>query len=125
MTLDLLTGSYAICRLSADAALPSLPAPGGFWSATRTANELSIICASDDVPADARAERGYRGLVVRGPLAFSQIGIVAALSTVLAAASISIFAVSTYDTDYVFVRGTEMDRTIEVLRNAGHTLIGV
>jgi hypothetical protein len=68
------------------------------------------------------AQRGYRGLVVRGPLDFSQVGILAALSAVLAAASISLFVVSTYDTDYLFVRDEDLNRAVAVLHAAGHTL---
>ena len=80
------------------------------------------MCAEDDVPAEERAERGYRGLAVRGPLDFSLVGIVAALATPLAAAGVSIFVVSTYDTDYLFVRDADLARAADVLRAAGHTI---
>jgi hypothetical protein len=120
MTLDLLTGSFAICRMSADAPLPAWASRGAFHSMTRTAAELSIVCASDDVPHDVPAQRGYRGLVVRGPLDFSLVGIVAALAAPLAAAAISIFVMSTYDTDYLFVRDADLDRAVAALRAAGH-----
>ena len=122
MTLDLLAGDYAICRLNADAALPTSVASAAFWSVTRTADELSLVCEAGDAPAGSAAERGYRGLKVRGPLSFSQVGVIASLSSVLAAASLSIFVVSTYDTDYLFVRGVDLDRAIEALRQAGHTV---
>ncbi len=107
MTLDVLPGGYAICRLSANAAVPSWTAGGAFASVTRSSSELSIVCASDAVPPDVQAQRGYRGLAVRGPLDFSLVGIMATLAGVLAAASVSIFVVSTYDTDYLFVREAE------------------
>jgi hypothetical protein len=122
VTLDILPGSYAICRLAAASPLPPWAAAGEFSSITRTPHELSIVCTSDEVPEDVRAERGYRGLVVRGPLDFGLVGIVAALSAVLASASVSIFVVSTYDTDYLFVRGRDLDRAAAVLRDAGHTV---
>lgn len=114
--------AYAICRLDVDAPLPGW-ATRAFWSITRTANELSIVCASDDVPADVQAQRGYRGLAVRGPLDFSLVGVVAALAGTLAAASISIFVVSTHDTDYLFVRGADLDRAIAALRGAGQVVV--
>ena len=123
MTLDVLPASYAICRLSADAALPSWARSRAFSSVTRTAGELSIVCAADDVPDDVAAERGYRVLAVRGPLDFGLVGIVAALSTVLASAAISIFVVSTYDTDYLLVRGTDLERAAGALRAAGHEVV--
>jgi uncharacterized protein len=122
VTLDLMPGAYAICRLDADAPLPDW-ATRAFSSITRTADELSILCALDDVPAGVRAQRGHRGLAVRGPLDFSVIGILAQLSAALAAASISIFVVSTYDTDYLFVRNADLDRAIAVLRGAGHAVV--
>ena len=122
MTLDLLSGSYAICRLPPDAALPTWASRAAFSSITRTDRELSIVCGSDDAPSDVQAQRNYRGLVVRGPLDFSLIGIVAALAGSLAAAAVSIFVVSTFDTDYLFVRAADLDRAVAALRDAGHTV---
>ena len=122
MTLDLMPGSYAICRLPADAPIPAWATRGGWSSLTRTPNELSIVCASDEVPADVEAQRGYRGLTVRGPLDFSLVGIVAGLANVMAAAAISIFVISTHDTDYLFVRGADVDRAVDALRDAGHVV---
>jgi hypothetical protein len=80
------------------------------------------VCASEDVPLDVQAQRGYRGLVVRGPLDFNLVGILASLAGPLAAASISIFAVSTFDTDYLFVREGDLDRAVAALHNSGHTV---
>jgi hypothetical protein len=122
VTLDLLSGSYAICRLSPDATVPSWALHGAFASATRTRDELSIVSASADVPPDVQAQRGYRGLAVRGPLDFNLVGVLASLAGPLAAASVSIFAVSTFDTDYLFVRESDLDRAVAALRHAGHTV---
>lgn len=122
MTLDLMPGSYAISRLRAAAAPPAWATRSAFSSITRTPNELSIVCANDDVPADVQAERGYRALAVRGPLDFSLVGIVAALSVPLADAGIGIFVVSTYDTDYLFVRDADLAGALAALRAAGHAL---
>jgi hypothetical protein len=98
MTLDVLPGSFAVCRLSSDAPLPPWASAAVFSSVTRTPHELSILCDGDAVPADVKAQREFRGLMVRGPLDFSLTGILAALAGALAAAAISIFPVSTYDT---------------------------
>jgi uncharacterized protein len=124
MTLDVLPGVYAICRLSANAPLPSWAAGSSFASITRSAGELSIVCGSEQVPPDVLAQRGYRGLAVRGPLDFSLVGIMASLAGPLAAASVSIFVVSTYDTDYLFVREIDFDRATAALRSAGHAVAG-
>jgi hypothetical protein len=122
IALDLMPGSFAICRLDAAAAVPPWAMRLGFSSITRTSNELSIVCGVDDVPDAVRAQRGYRGLVVRGPLDFDLVGIVASLAGALSAAAISIFVVSTYDTDYLFVREADLDRAVAVLRAAGNSV---
>jgi len=122
VTLDLMPGSYAICRLDATAGVPSWATRPGFSSITRTADELSIVCATEAVPDAVTAQRGYRGLVVRGPLDFSLVGIVSSLAGALAAAAISIFVVSTHDTDYLFVRDADLERAVAVLRGAGHAV---
>ena len=80
---------------------------GLFSSIARTPAELSIVCAAEQVPAAVPAERGFRALAVRGPLDFGLVAVVAQLSGALAAASISIFVVSTHDTDYLFVRDAD------------------
>ena len=122
MTLDVLPGSLAICRLDSRAPIPEW-ITGGFTSITRTGNELSVVCEDRAVPQTVTAQRNYRGLTVRGPLDFSLVGIVAELSRVLAAASISIFVVSTYDTDYLLVRAADLEHASATLRDAGHTVV--
>jgi len=121
MDLRVLPESLSVCRLPADSAWP-VPAGGGFFSATRTGDELSIVCASDEVPdaPNVRVEPDWRALEVLGPLDFSLVGILASLTAPLAAAAVSIFAVSTYDTDYVLVQGDMLQRAIDALREAGH-----
>jgi uncharacterized protein len=123
VTLDVLPGSFAVCRLSADASLPAWASGAAFSSVTRTPHELSILCDGEAVPADVEAQRGFRALRVRGPLDFSLTGILAALAGALAAAAVSIFPISTYDTDYLFVRAVDLNRSIAALRAAGHTVI--
>jgi hypothetical protein len=115
-----LPGAYAVCRLDPDAPLPDLPSRAPFVSVTRTAEELSIVCAEDAVPAGAAAQTGWRGLKVAGPLDFELTGVAAALTTPLADAGVSVLPVATYDTDYLFVR--ELDRAIAALEAAGHTV---
>jgi hypothetical protein len=119
VTIDVLPDALAICRLEPQAPLP-MWIEGAFTSITRTANELSIVCDASVVPASVTAQPDYRALAVRGPLDFSLVGMVADLSRALADASISIFVVSTYDTDFVLVRDADLDRAIAALRAAGH-----
>jgi len=116
--------SYAIVRLEPDAELPGWACGGHFWSVTRSDAELSIVCAENDVPADASAERGWRAFEVAGPLDFSLTGIVASLVGPLAEAEISIFVLSTFETDYLLVREPDLARAVAALAAAGHTVDG-
>jgi len=122
LTFSVLPEALAICRLEKDAAIPAWAARGEFFSVTRTTDELSVICAARNVPADICAERPWRALKVRGPFDFSQVGVLASLAAPLAKAGISIFALATYDTDYVLVAERSLDQAIQVLRAAGHEI---
>ena len=115
--LRLLAGRYAVCQLAADAEVP--PA---FFSVTRTADELSVVCAEEQAPEGARCESGWRILQVAGPLEFSLTGVLAAIAAPLAEAGVSIFAVSTFDTDYVLLKETDVATASAALRDAGHRM---
>jgi hypothetical protein len=118
-TLFLLGEQFAIARLPPDEALPAW-ADGSLSSVTRTPEELSILCAVERVPSEIEAERGWRGLRVAGPLDFSEVGVMASLSGPLAEAGVSVFVISTYDTDYLFVREDSLAAAVRALRQAGH-----
>jgi len=122
MRLELLDGSYAVVRLEAGAAPPAWAAGGPFVSITRTEAELSVVCPEQAVPPDAQAERGWRCLRVAGPLGFGMTGILASLAGPLAASGVSIFVVSTYDTDYLLLQDRDLDRGTDALSRAGHTV---
>jgi hypothetical protein len=122
LTLELLPETYAICRLGPEQAVPVWATGGVFLSLTRTPTELSIVCAQEAVPDGVRCERRWRCLAVQGPLDFSLTGILASLATPLAAAGISIFALSTFDTDYLLLRDAHLAAGVEALRRAGHRL---
>jgi hypothetical protein len=121
LNLALLPERLAVCRLAPDAATPAWVS-GELTAVTRSAEELSIVCAEVCVPAEVRAERGWRALKVAGPLDFGLVGILAALASPLAAAGISIFAISTYDTDYLLLKEERLPLALETLRKAGHHL---
>lgn len=120
--LDLLGTVVAVCRLDAADAIPAWVdlSDRHLVSVTRTADELSIIVAQDRVPPGVIAERGWRVLAVRGPLAFSLTGVLAGIAAPLADAGVPIFVVSTYDTDLLLVGGDDLDAAIAALRAAGH-----
>ena len=91
-------------------------------SVTRTAEELSVVCAEDVVPARVTCERGWRCLRIRGPLAFSEIGVLSCLALPLGRAGISIFVVSTYATDNILVKEELLGAAQAVLAAEGHTI---
>jgi len=119
MTLELLEKEYAVCRLYE----PVLPG-GEFMSLTMSGGEISLVCEAAAAPADGAMERGWRGLRVAGVLDFSLVGILAALTSALAEAGVPVFAVSTYDTDYLFVKEENLDTALRALAAHGHCLAG-
>lgn len=124
LKLSLLPGRYSICRLAPTAAIPSWALKGPFSSLTRTGEELSLVCEERHVPAGIQAERARRLFRVNGPLAFSQTGVLASLVDPLAEAGVSVFAVSTFDTDYLLVSERDTQVAIAALEQAGHTIDG-
>ena len=122
LTITVRPQVYAICRLGPDAKIPDWARGEEFLCVTRTASELSIVCEDSDVPAKNHAERGRRLLRIEGTLAFSLSGVLASVVSPLADAQISIFAVSTYDTDYLLVREADLNRAVAALESAGHTV---
>ena len=120
MTLTPVSGSYAVCQLEPDVPLPAWATRGPLWSITRSATELSIVCDASGVPPGVRVQAPWRALMVQGPLALDLTGILASLASPLAAAGIPIFAVSTFDTDYILVPTVDAARAVAALRRAGH-----
>jgi hypothetical protein len=113
---------YAICRLEANLPVPPWAAGEDFLTVTRTADELSIVCKDATVPEGVHAERKRRLMKIEGTLAFTLTGVLASVAAPLARAEISIFAVSTYDTDYLLVSDETLQETMQVLEAAGHTI---
>ncbi|MEP7286733.1 MAG: ACT domain-containing protein [Chloroflexota bacterium] len=123
LTLSILPETFAVCRLAKDTVVPEWASSGELVSITRTRDELSIICPNANVPKGIQAETNWRCFKIAGPIDFALIGILAALVTPLAHAGISIFAISTYDTDYLMVRSESLDHAIHVLKLAGHQVV--
>ena len=116
LTLSVLPEPLAISRLSANAIIPDWALYAQhLTSITRTRDELSIICPETDTPEGINVEKGWNAFKVEGPLGFSLTGILASLATPLAEANISIFAVSTFDTDYILVKADKLGQAIKVL----------
>jgi len=118
-----LPGRYAVARLSPDATVPaSVLGTTGFVSVTRTSDELSIVCDENLAPPNARTERGWVAIQLQGPFAFDEVGILASCLTPLSAHGVSVFTISTFDTDYILVKADQADAAVAVLQRAGHRL---
>lgn len=122
LCLRVLSDSYAISRLSQDVPIPVWAQGGEISAVVRTCDELSVVCLDALVPKNIRAEKGWRVLKVLGPLAFSLVGILANLTRVLADAEVSIFAISTFDTDYLLIKQHQLEAAKAALLQAGYSL---
>jgi uncharacterized protein len=122
LNLRVLPARLAVCFLTHDSSLPDWATRGDFLSATRTNDELSVVCDHALVPADVSHEGPWACLQVEGPLDFALTGVLAGLAAPLAEAGISIFALSTYHTDYILVLDRDLNAALQALRTAGHSV---
>lgn len=116
-------GSFAVCRLAAKTPVPTWAAQGKFFSITGTADEVSIVCLGAQVPADIQHENGWACLKLEGPFPFSETGILSSFVQPLSDRAIPIFAISTFDTDYVLVKNDWVEKALQVLQEAGHEAV--
>ncbi|NJK45833.1 MAG: ACT domain-containing protein [Pleurocapsa sp. SU_196_0] len=120
LNLAFVPGDYAVCRLEPDAPVPDWAWHGAFSSVTRTSDELSIVCDSSVAPQGIKLERGWACMKLRGPFDFNLTGVLTSVLEPLRDAGIGIFAVSTFDTDYVLVKHTSLEVAVDALERAGH-----
>ena len=123
LTMKLLKETYGVCRLDNNELIPEWVQKSSFFSITRTSDELSIVCSLENIPNGIKCEKEWRILKIEGPLDFSLIGILASISTILAQRGISIFAISTYDTDYILVKNSDIDNAIVSLMKERYEVI--
>lgn len=124
LVFDVLPDDLAICRLEASCGVPAWAmGDGAFWSVTRRADELSVMCPVDAVPADVARDAPWRALAVRGPMNLEIVGVAASFTAPLAAAGIPVMPVATSDTDVVLVHAPDLPGAITALRGAGFTVV--
>jgi len=121
--LVILSEHLAVCKLKEDACIPQNLAGLSFFSLTRTADEVSLVLPEKDIPSGSQVELGWRAVKMVGPLDFALTGILASLAEPLARAGISIFAISTYDTDYILVRSGDLDQAVQTLTESGSIFV--
>jgi uncharacterized protein len=122
LTFRQLSERFMVCRLSPDAPLPAWVPSGPLVSITRTQDEVSIVCPEQRPLPDVKCEAGWVALKLEGPFPFSQTGILASFLQPLAEGRIPIFAISTFDTDYVLIKHENLEAALHALSNAGHQL---
>lgn len=121
LAMTILKGKYAVCKANNTASIVDLSRNNEFFSITKTPDEISIVCSQDSIPANEfKCEKNWKIMKVEGPLDFSLVGILASISTVLAKQGISIFVISTYDTDYILIKDKDLEIAINALISEGY-----
>lgn len=120
LSFRVLAGRYGVARLDGRAPLPTWAEGSGFLSLTRTSEELSVVCQQERIPETVVVEKGWRILKIEAVLDFGLVGILASISKVLAEAGISIFVLSTFDTDYILVKEELLGNAVTALELEGH-----
>ena len=118
-----LPSQYAIVRFEPKSAVPAWAVQGQFVSISRTQDELSVVCPAEQLPADVNSPLRWICLKLEGPFPFSQTGVLLSFIEPLSDSGVPIFAVSTFDTDYVLIQKEFAETAIDTLRGAGHELI--
>ncbi len=126
LQLTVLPEEFSVCRFPSNEAIPEWATTSKLFCVMRTAEELSMVCPTDTVPSElpsgSKVTTGWRAFKLHGPFAFEVTGILASVLSPLAEAGVSIFALSTYDTDYVLVRENQLDKAVSALHAAGHSV---
>jgi hypothetical protein len=123
MNLELLPGRFAICRLDPGDSVPQRVLESDFFFVARNPSELSIVVDEADAPDGIYSVRGYSCIRVQGPLEFGLTGVLASLAHPLAEAGIPIFALSTWETDFLLLQNDRLEDAIAVPKEAGHRFV--
>ena len=116
----MLSETYTIHKLSPDASIREGILKSNYYSVSKTENELSVICSEVIEVQSLQSSKGWKCIKMKGPLDFNLTGILASISDILRKANISIFAISTFDTDYILVRSHDLSSARTKLRKAGY-----
>lgn len=115
LILSILPEILGICHLSKSSPIPDWAKDISFCSITRTKDELSVVCPEDEIPSGVMTEKGWKAFKLEGDLSISSVGVIASLTKPLAEAGVSVFNVSTYETNYILVEEKNLDKAIKVL----------
>lgn len=122
LRIRLLQGTYAVCQIKDTENILNCFDEKDFFSITKTEDEISVVMLQDKISNDVKAEKDWRILKVEDTLDFSLIGILAKISGILAKNSISIFVISTFNTDYILVKEEKIEKAMTVLSEEGYEI---
>ena len=122
LTLTLLPEKLAVCKTAHGKNIPAWATSGTFFSVTKTPDELSIVCNEDLIPPEVKSEKNWRAFKLEGPFDFSLTGVLSSVLLPLAKAGISVFTLSTYDTDYVLIKADKLEQAVPVLNESFNVL---
>jgi hypothetical protein len=120
--ISVLKDDYKVCRMNAFEGIPEWILDTPLSSITRTAEELSIVCPISVAPDQLKYEQDWKCLKIHGPFGFDEVGIISNLTKVLADADISVFVLSTFETDYILVKRLNIEKAAKILSDKGHEL---
>ena len=123
MTLSWLPNRFVIARLKSGDPIPSTAFTGDFFSITKSPEEISVVCEEGRLDPTIRAETGWLAIKVAGPMSLSSVGVLASLVKPLADEGVSVFAISTFDTDYLLIQEKIATKTQSILQGEGHKFI--
>ena len=122
LVFSVLSETFTIHKLSPDVSIPKEILKSNYYSVSKTENELSVVCSELIKVQSLQSSKGWKCIKVKGPLDFNLTGILASISDILRKTNISIFAISTFDTDYILVRTHDFSSDTTKLRQAGYKL---
>jgi hypothetical protein len=122
LVLTVLEETFSIHRLAPDASLPEAISECDFYSLSKTADELSLVCSEHLAVKSEKQSPDWKCLKVAGPLDFKLTGILAGITDVLAKERISVFAISTFDTDYILIKKQNLTNAVSALERAGYQI---
>lgn len=121
MELKKISHNLTVCKVRS---IKDIDIETEFFFIGKTDEEISLVCKTEDAPADTiEREDGWNGFRIQGILDFSMTGVLSKLSTILAENVIGIFAVSTYNTDYILVKSENFERAMSVLEEQGYRVV--
>lgn len=123
LQLSLLDEVYGICIFPNNAPVPEWAVTASLYSITRTKKELTIVCPQSVIPSDCEYDSNWRCFRIDGSFDLNQVGVISSLAAPLAQAGVSIFVVSSYDTDYFLVTGEKVEKAIAALSDNGHLIV--